>query len=153
MNQKPDLNYKPVRIINVEEILKIIPHRYPFLLIDRVEVIEESKKCVGIKCVTANELFFHGHFPQKPVMPGVLILEAMAQTAGAMMMNLPETQGKFVYFVGINCARFRKPVVPGEVLKLLVEIVKIKGRVGKVSGKAYVDSDICADAELTFAID
>ncbi|MEW6042203.1 MAG: 3-hydroxyacyl-ACP dehydratase FabZ [Elusimicrobiota bacterium] len=153
MNQNTDLNYKPVRIINVDEILKIIPHRYPFLLIDRVEVIEESKKCVGIKCVTANELFFHGHFPQKPVMPGVLILEAMAQTAGAMMLNLPETQGKFVYFVGIKHARFRKPVVPGEVLKVLVEIGKIKGKVGKVSGTAYVDSDVCADAELTFAID
>lgn len=153
MNEKIDLNYKPVRIINVDEILKIIPHRYPFLLIDRVEVIEESKKCVGIKCVTANELFFHGHFPQKPVMPGVLILEAMAQTAGAMMLNLPETRGKFVYFVGIDRARFRKPVLPGNVLKVLVEVGKIKGKVGKVSGKAYVDSDVCADAELTFAID
>jgi beta-hydroxyacyl-ACP dehydratase FabZ len=153
MIEKTDLNYKPVRIIGVEEILKIIPHRYPFLLIDRVEVIEEAQKCVGIKCVTANELVFHGHFPEKPVMPGVLILEAMAQTTATMMINFPQAQGKFAYFVGINCARFRKPVVPGDVLKLLVEMTKVKGKVGKVSGRAYVDSNLCADAELTFAID
>ena len=90
-------SYKPRRVISCEEILKIIPHRYPFLLVDKVEIIEENKSCVGTKCVIANELYFHGHFPAKPILPGVLILEAMAQTAASMMMSLPETRGHFAY--------------------------------------------------------
>ncbi|MBI4655564.1 MAG: 3-hydroxyacyl-ACP dehydratase FabZ [Elusimicrobia bacterium] len=142
-----------VRTVNCEEILRTIPHRYPFLLIDKVEVIEENKKCVGIKCVTANELFFHGHFPQKPVMPGVLIIEAMAQTAAAMMMSLPETKGKFAYFAGINYARFKKHVVPGDTMKLPVEAEKIRGRVGKFKGEAYVNNELCAEAELVFVLE
>ena len=146
-------SYKPVRTISCEEILKIIPHRYPFLLVDKVEIIEENKACVGTKCVTANELYFHGHFPSKPILPGVLILEAMVQTAAVMMMSLPETQGHFAYIAGINRAKFRRLVVPGEVLKLFVRIVRFKGKIGKLSGTAFVDQEPAAEAEFITAID
>lgn len=145
--------YTPIRTLNSEEIIKIIPHRYPFLMIDKVEIIEENKSGVGIKCVSANELYFHGHFPQKPIMPGVLILEAMAQTSAAMMMGLPEMKGKFAYFAGINRAKFRRQVLPGETLLLFVDILKMKSRIGKVKGEAYVGEDIACEAELIFAID
>ncbi len=144
---------KPVRVLNSEEITKIIPHRYPFLMIDKVEIIEENKKGLGIKCVSANELYFHGHFPEKPIMPGVLILEAMAQTSAAMMMGLPEMKGKFAYFAGINKAKFRRQVVPGDTLILSVEILKIKSKIGKVKGEAYVGDELACEADLIFAID
>lgn len=145
--------YMPVRVISCEEILKIIPHRYPFLLVDRVEIVEENKFCVGTKCVTANELYFHGHFPSKPILPGVLILESMAQTAGTMMMSLPETKGHFAYFAGINRAKFRRLVVPGDVLKLFVEVIRFKGKIGKLQGSAFVGSELAAEAEFIAAID
>jgi len=148
-----NLNYKPLRILDSQQIVKIIPHRYPFLLIDRVEIVEENKKAVGIKCVSANELFFHGHFPDKPIMPGVLILEAMAQTAAAMMMGIEDIKGKFAYFAGINKAKFRRQIIPGEVIKLYVEILKIKSKIGKIKGEAYVENELACEAELIFAID
>ncbi|MBU2573000.1 MAG: 3-hydroxyacyl-ACP dehydratase FabZ [Elusimicrobia bacterium] len=153
MNTTPPPVYTPLRIIPCEEVLKIIPHRYPFLLVDRVEIIEENKRGVGIKCVTANELCFHGHFPEKPILPGVLILEAMAQTSAAMMMGLPETKGYFALFAGINKARFRRQVVPGEVMKLFIEIVRFKSRVAKARGLAFVGAELAAEAELLFAIE
>jgi len=143
---------KPLRIMESQEILEIIPHRYPFLLIDKVEIHEENKLAVGIKCVSANELFFHGHFPNKPVMPGVLILESMAQTAAAMIMGLPEMKERFAYFAGIKNAKFRRQVLPGEVMKLRVEITAFKKTVGKVKGIAFVDNEICAEAQLIFAM-
>lgn len=146
-------DYRPVRILPCEEILKIIPHRYPFLLVDRVEIIEENKSCVGIKCVTANELYFHGHFPAKPILPGVLILEAMAQTAAAMMMAQPEMAGRFAYIAGINKAKFRRLVVPGDVLKLYVETLRFKGKIGKLRGSAWVGDEPAAEAEFMAAID
>jgi beta-hydroxyacyl-ACP dehydratase FabZ len=145
--------YTPVRTISCEEILKIIPHRYPFLLVDKVEIIVENKSCVGTKCVTANELYFHGHFPAKPVMPGVLILEAMAQTAASMMMSMPETRGHFAYIAGINRAKFRRLVVPGDVLKLFVETLRFKGKIGKLQGAAYVGQELAAEAEFIAAVD
>lgn len=145
--------YKPIRVITCEEILKIIPHRYPFLLVDKVEIIEENKSCVGTKCVTANELYFHGHFPTKPILPGVLILEAMAQTAASMMMSMPETRGHFAYIAGINKAKFRRLVVPGDVLKLFVETIRFKGKIGKLRGAAYVEQELAAEAEFIAAID
>ena len=148
-----NLNYKPSKILNSHQILQIIPHRYPFLLIDRVEIVEENKKAVGIKCVSANELFFHGHFPDKPIMPGVLILEAMAQTAAAMMMGIDDNKGKFAYFAGINKAKFRRQIIPGEVIKLYVEILKVKSKIGKIKGEAYVENELACEAELIFAID
>lgn len=144
---------KPIKIFTASEILKIIPHRYPFLLVDKVEIIEENKKAYGIKCVSANELFFHGHFPEKPIMPGVLILEAMAQTTAVMMMQTEEMRGKFAYFAGINKAKFRKQVLPGDVLKIYVELLKYKAKIGKVKGEAYVENEIACEAELVFAID
>lgn len=141
-----------VRVMNNEEIMKTIPHRYPFLLIDRLEVIEEEKLGVGIKCVTANEPVFQGHFPGKPVMPGVLVIEAMAQASAAMMMGAADKKGKLAFFMGIEHAKFRRPVVPGEVLRILIEVLRSGSRAGKVKGTAYVEDKLCAEAELTFAV-
>ncbi|MCX5785571.1 MAG: 3-hydroxyacyl-ACP dehydratase FabZ [Elusimicrobia bacterium] len=152
MNEIKPPSRKPVRIILCEEILKLIPHRYPFLLVDRVEITEENKSCIGVKCVSANELYFHGHFPQKPIMPGVLIIEGMAQTGAAMMMGLPEIKGHFAFLAGIRAAKFRRQVVPGEVLKFYVEILRFKGSAGKVRGRAFVEDELAAEAELTFAV-
>ena len=142
-----------VRILESSDIIKIIPHRYPFLLIDRVEIIEEKRKARGIKCVTANELYFHGHFPNKPIMPGVLILEAMAQVCATLMSGDPSLVGKFAYFAGINRARFKKIVPPGKVIVIDVEVSKVKGKIAKINGTASVDGDSVCDAELIFAID
>jgi 3-hydroxyacyl-[acyl-carrier-protein] dehydratase len=152
MTETKPRHYKPVRVIPCEEILRIIPHRYPFMMVDRVEVVEEGKYCVGVKCVSANELYFHGHFPEKPIMPGVLMLEGMAQTAAAMMMDLPETRGRLGFFAGISKARFRRQVVPGDVLKMHVEILRIKSHIGKVRAEAWVGDESAAEADLTFAI-
>lgn len=140
-------------ILEASDILKIIPHRYPFLLVDRVEIIEQGKKAKGIKCVSANELFFHGHFPQRPIMPGVLILESMAQTAGTLMINLKESGGGFAFFAGINKARFRKPVLPGDVIVIFVEVKKTKGKISVVDGKATVRDSVVCEAELLFALE
>jgi len=152
MTETKQPSYKPVRTIPCEEILKIIPHRYPFMMVDRVEVVQEGKYCVGVKCVSANELYFHGHFPEKPIMPGVLMLEGMAQTAAAMMMALPETKGRLGFFAGISRAKFRRQVVPGDVLKMHVEILRVKSHLGKVRAEAWVGDESAAEAELTFAI-
>ena len=145
--------YTPVRAISCDEILKIIPHRHPFLLVDKVEIIEENRRCVGTKCVSANEPYFHGHFPGKPIFPGVLILESMAQTAAAMMMSLPEVRGHFAYFAGINRAKFRRLVVPGDTLKLFVEIIRFKGKIGKLQSTAFVGQELAAEAEFIAAVD
>ena len=153
MTDTKSRNYKPIRVISCEEILKIIPHRYPFLLVDKVEITEENKTCVGTKCVTANELYFHGHFPAKPILPGVLILEAMVQTAASMIMSMPEMRGHFAYIAGINKARFRRLVVPGDVLKVFVEIIRFKSKVGKLRGTAFVGDELAAEAEFIAAVD
>ena len=153
MNDTKPPAYTPIRVISCEEILTIIPHRYPFLLVDKVEIVEENKFGVGTKCVTANELYFHGHFPTKPILPGVLIMEGMAQTAAAMMMSRPELKGRFAFFAGINRAKFRRQVVPGDVLKMHIEIVRFKGKVCKVNGGAFVGDEQAAEAELIFALD
>ena len=135
-----------------KEIMEIIPHRQPFLLIDTIEELEEGKRAVGKKCVSYNEPFFAGHFPQEPVMPGVLIVEAMAQVGAVAMLCKEEFKGKTAYFGGINSAKFKGKVVPGDVLKLEVEITKQKGPIGVGVGKAYVDGKLVTQAELTFAI-
>lgn len=140
------------KVLNINEIKKILPHRYPFLLVDRVLNIEEDKKIVGLKNVTANEEFFNGHFPQQPVMPGVLIIEALAQVAGVMMLRKVEHQGSLAYFTAIDNARFRRMVVPGDQLRLEVEPLKLRSKVGKVKGTAYVGDEIAAEADLMFAI-
>lgn len=139
-------------MLEIKEIMDIIPHRQPFLLIDRIEELEPGKRAVGRKCVTYNEPFFNGHFPSEPVMPGVLIIEALAQVGCVAMLSLPENKGKTGYFGGINAAKFKKKVVPGDVLTLEVEIIKQKGPIGVGAAKAYVDGKVAVVAELTFAI-
>lgn len=134
------------------EIQKIIPHRYPMLLVDRIIEIEPMKRAVGIKNVSNNEQFFQGHFPGQPVMPGVLILEAMAQVGGVAMLYPEENRGKLAYFAGMEKVKFRRPVVPGDQLKMVAEITKIKGTIGKVWAQAYVDEQLAVEGEFMFAL-
>ena len=137
-------------MIEIKEIMNILPHAYPFLLVDRIIEVEAGKRIVGIKNVTYNEPFFPGHFPGRPIMPGVLIVEAMAQTAGILVFNsLPQEQLKTpVYFLGIDNVRFRKPVIPGDQLRLELEITKHRQSVWGFKGKALVDGNLVAEAEL-----
>jgi 3-hydroxyacyl-[acyl-carrier-protein] dehydratase len=137
-------------MIAIDEIMKILPHAFPFLLVDRIVEIELGKRIVGIKNVTYNEPFFPGHFPGRPIMPGVLIVEAMAQTAGVLAFkSMPEEeQGRPVYFLGIDNVRFRKPVVPGDQLHLELEITKHRQAIWGFKGKASVDGKLVAEAEL-----
>ncbi|WP_204228856.1 MULTISPECIES: 3-hydroxyacyl-ACP dehydratase FabZ [unclassified Faecalibacterium] len=135
-----------------DEIAQILPHRYPFALVDRIVDGEEGKWAKGIKCVTVNEPFFQGHFPQYHVMPGVLIVEAMAQVGGVALLSMPENKGKLALFGGIKNARFRRQVVPGDVLEIECTLTKMKGPVGIGEAKAMVDGQVAATAELTFAL-
>lgn len=139
-------------MMDIKEIMSIIPHRYPFLLIDRVVEMEEGKSCTAIKNVTVNEPFFRGHFPGEPVMPGVLIIEALAQTGAVAMLSREEFKGKIAFFGGIDKAKFRGKVTPGDTLRLEVEMLKIKRNAGIGKGTAYVDGKKVAEAELTFMI-
>ncbi|GHT06173.1 3-hydroxyacyl-[acyl-carrier-protein] dehydratase FabZ [Endomicrobiia bacterium] len=141
------------KILSTEEILKCIPHRYPFLLIDKVKInTTDLSKVVGYKCVSGNENFFQGHFPGMPIMPGVLILEAMAQTSCVMFLSRPEMKGCLAYFMSIGNAKFRRPVKPGDILELCVEVLKDSGRRGKMKGRAHVDEKLVAEAEFSFII-
>jgi len=137
-------------MIEINEIMKILPHAYPFLLVDRIVEIEPEKRIVGIKNVTYNEPFFPGHFPGRPIMPGVLIVEAMAQTAGVLVFkSLPEEKyGQAVYFLGMDNVKFRKPVIPGDQLRLELEITKHRQAIWGFKGKALVDGKVVAEAEL-----
>ena len=139
-------------LLTTKEIMDIIPHRHPFLLIDTIEELESGVHAVGRKCVTYNEPFFAGHFPSEPVMPGVLIIEALAQVGAVAILSKPENKGKIAYFGAINQARFKGKVQPGDVLLLEVSIIKSKGAIGVGAAKATVDGRIVAQAELTFAI-
>ncbi len=138
--------------LTIQEIKEIIPHRYPMLLVDRVEELEEGKRVVAKKNVTINEPFFQGHFPHEPVMPGVLIVEAMAQAGAVALLSLEDFRGKTAYFGGLDQAKFRKKVTPGDTLILEVEIIKVKSAAGIGKGIAYVDGKKVAEAELTFMI-
>lgn len=138
--------------LNINEIKEIIPHRYPFIFVDRIEELEPGKRAVGFKNVTVNDYFFEGHFKEEPVMPGVLIIEALAQVGAVALLSMDEFKGKIAYFGGINKARFKKKVVPGDKLKLEIEIIKMRGPMGIGSAKATVDGEIAATAELTFAV-
>ncbi|MFH1724657.1 MAG: 3-hydroxyacyl-ACP dehydratase FabZ [Elusimicrobiota bacterium] len=142
----------PVRTLSTAEVQKYIPHRYPFLLVDTVDIVEEGKKAVGTKGVTANEEFFQGHFPGHPIMPGVLIIEALAQTACVMLMSKGGFENKLAFFLGIEGAKFRNPVTPGSILKLEVEVLKLGGRAGRFSGKAYVNGKLATQAEMSFVL-
>ena len=139
-------------MMDIKEIMNILPHRHPFLLIDRVLEMEEGKKCVALKNVTMNEPFFQGHFPQEPVMPGVLIIEALAQTGAVAMLSMEEFKGKIAFFGGIDKAKFRGKVVAGDTLRLEVEMIKIKRNAGIGKGIAYVGDKKVAEGELTFMI-
>jgi 3-hydroxyacyl-[acyl-carrier-protein] dehydratase len=139
-------------MLNIMDIQKIIPQRSPFLLVDRIDELEPGKRAVGRKCVTYNEPFFIGHFPDEPVMPGVLIIEALSQVGAVVCLSLEENKGKNAYFGGINKARFRNKIFPGDVLTLAVELIKQKGNVGVATAKAYDGDKIFAEAELTFVI-
>jgi 3-hydroxyacyl-[acyl-carrier-protein] dehydratase len=139
-------------MLGIKEIQEILPHRYAFLLVDKIESIEPGVKAVGYKNVTINEPFFQGHFPGEPVMPGVLIIEALAQVGAVAMLSLDEFKGKIGYFTGIDRAKFRKKVLPGDVLRLEVEIIKRKGPVGIGKAIAYVEDKKAAEAELSFII-
>ena len=138
--------------LNTKQIMELIPHRQPFLLIDTIEELEPGVKAVAKKCVSYNEPYFAGHFPKEPVMPGVLIIEAMAQAGAAAILSKPENKGKNTYFAGINNAKFKRKVLPGDVLTLELEIIREKGPMGIGRGTAKVDGKIAATAELTFAI-
>ncbi|MGL5575911.1 MAG: 3-hydroxyacyl-ACP dehydratase FabZ [Sarcina sp.] len=139
-------------MLGIQEIKEILPHRYPFLLVDKVELIEEGQRIIAYKNVTANEEFFQGHFPQHPVMPGVLIIEALAQTGAIAILSMEQFKGKLPLFAGINKARFKKQVQPGDVLRLEVEIIKLRGPVGVGKATATVDGKIACSAEIMFAI-
>ncbi len=135
-------------MIDINEILTLLPHNYPFLLVDRIIEFEPAKRIVGIKNVTFNEPFFPGHFPTRPIMPGVLILEAMAQAGGILAFkSFPEMKGT-VFFTGIDDARFRKPVVPGDQLKLVVEVLKHRREIWVFDAKSYVEGDVVAEARI-----
>jgi 3-hydroxyacyl-[acyl-carrier-protein] dehydratase len=135
--------------IDVKGIMEILPHRYPFLLVDRINEFEKGKSITGIKNVTMNEPFFQGHFPGEPVMPGVLILEAMAQVGSILAcLSDPEMMGRLAFFAGVDKARFRRVVRPGDQLVLRLEMIKQKGKVIKMAGQAYVDEQLATEAEL-----
>lgn len=139
-------------LYNSNEIQKIIPHRYPFLLVDRIESIE-GNKVAGTKCITANEMQFLGHFPEKHIMPGVLMLEAMAQTVAVMLLSKEENKGKIGLFAGINKARFKRQVIPGDVLRMECEITNERMGIAFVKANASVEGELAVTAELMFAID
>jgi 3-hydroxyacyl-[acyl-carrier-protein] dehydratase len=139
-------------MLDIEQIKEIIPHRYPFLLVDRILEVEEGKKAVGLKNVSANEEFFNGHFPDYPVMPGVLIVEALAQVGAVAMLKKEENQGRLAFFAGIDNCRFKKQVRPGDQLRLEVEIVRARGSIGKGKGIATVDGELVCETDIMIAL-
>ncbi len=146
-----DWTAKPVRTLDVIAIQKAIPHRYPFLLVDKLDVLIEDKAAIGTKMVTANEPHFTGHFPGNPIMPGVLIVESLAQAACAMLMSKGAAENKLALFMGIEEAKFRAPVLPGMALKQHVEVLRL-GRAGKFRGEGFVEGKLACEAVMTFAL-
>lgn len=138
--------------LDFEAIKKAIPHRFPFLLIDRVTITDPDKSAVGLKCVSGNEPFFQGHFPGRAIMPGVLIVEALAQVACALFLSKPELKDKLAFFMGMEEIKFRKPVVPGDRLELKIEILQMRSKFGKAKGEAYVEGLLATEAVFSFAL-
>jgi 3-hydroxyacyl-[acyl-carrier-protein] dehydratase len=139
-------------VLNAQQIMEIIPHRYPMLLVDRVLEIEPGVRAVGIKCVSSADPYFVGHYPGNPIMPGVLIMEACAQVGAVALLSVEANRSKVPMFAGLDGVRFRKPVVPGDVLRMEVQITKQRGPIGKGEAKAYVGDELVAEGELTFAL-
>ncbi|MBB6283129.1 3-hydroxyacyl-ACP dehydratase FabZ [Geobacillus subterraneus] len=139
-------------MLDIQQIQSIIPHRYPFLLVDRILEIDEGKRAVGIKNVSANEAFFAGHFPEYPVMPGVLIVEALAQVGAVVLLQSEDNRGRLAFFAGIDNCRFKRQVKPGDQLRLEVEILRARGAIGKGKGVATVDGELVCETELMFAL-
>ena len=140
-------------VYGINEIIKILPHRYPFLMVDRIVELEPDKRIVGLKNVTINEQYFQGHFPEAPVMPGVLLLESMAQVAGVLIYrNMPDRGNKLIYFSGVENAKFRRPVVPGDQVRIEMELLNRRSNFGKMAGRATVEGRLVAEATVLFAI-
>ncbi len=139
-------------MIDINEIMKILPHRYPMLLVDKIVEFEAGKSATGIKNVTINEPFFAGHFPDHPIMPGVLIIESMAQVGGILAFKSADVSNKVVYFMGVDKARFRRPVLPGDTLRITVEVTKSRGTIWCFKAKALVEDSVAAEAELMATI-
>ena len=146
-----DTTKDAIETLDIHRLMELLPHRYPFLLVDKLNIVEDGKFGIGIKNVTFNEDFFQGHFPGQPVMPGVLIIEALAQTAIALVKHSPkiDTEGKIAFFASMDKVKFRRSVIPGDVLELHVEFVKARGPLWKFQGKAMVDGDIAAEADYS----
>lgn len=139
--------------LDIQQIMAILPHRYPFLLVDQIVELIEDTKIVGLKNVTMNEPFFQGHFPGQPVMPGVLIIEALAQTGAVLVLRKPGNRGKVALFAGIDHCRFKRRVLPGDQLRMEIEVIRIKGSVGKCRARALVGTELACEAELMFAVE
>ena len=152
MTTEPATTTTPALPLEAADIMRIIPHRYPFLLVDRVIELEPGRRAVGLKTVTANEPQFTGHFPGRPIMPGVLMVEALAQTAAVAVMTLEEYRGKLGLFAGIDDCRFRRMVVPGDTLRLEVTVEKLRGMFGRVRGVASVEGEVAVEATLSIII-
>jgi 3-hydroxyacyl-[acyl-carrier-protein] dehydratase len=144
---------RPAGRLDIDDIIKVLPHRPPFLLVDRIEEMTEKTRAVGIKCVSMNEPFFPGHFPGHPVMPGVLIIEAMAQVGAVLLLSgMPDRDQKLVYFTGIDGAKFRRPVVPGDVLRMTLTVTNLRSRACRMHGEATVDGQLAAEADILSAL-
>ncbi len=139
-------------VYDIEQIKELLPHRYPFLLVDRVLEITPGKHCIGLKAVTINEPFFQGHFPQKAIMPGVLVIEAMAQVGGIMMLAVEGNRGMLAYLAAVDNAKFRAPVVPGDVIITECNLLRIRGNMGKVHAVVRCDGNVVAEADVIFAL-
>lgn len=149
---EPTTSSTPLRTLTTLDIQAVIPHRYPFLLVDKVDIMEEGKRAIGTKGVTINEEFFQGHFPGQPIMPGVLVIEALAQTACVLLMSKGGFENKVAFFLGIESAKFRNPVFPGTLLKLEIEVIRLGGRAGKFKGVATVDGKVATQAQMSFVL-